>query len=161
MLPGGSGPASTIAALGGPQAPSVERKYDPVKNAAQTYLYTFFTKATGITELIYSNNEREWVKLSLTLQTVGPVDVGTSQNIEPVNSGKGQGLQSGIPTVIVLPPSQRLFIISNTVDRVSFSIEPLPWLWQILNTIERIAFVQQGVVGGIVSGMARVLKGSK
>jgi hypothetical protein len=158
----GAAPPQTIPALAGPMAPSNDpRRYEPVKNTAQTYVYTYFTKPTGVTELFYNNNEREWVTVSLTLENAGPVDVGTSQNIEPVGSGKGRGLTTGVPIIITLPPSQRLYFVSNTINRVSVQISPFPWLWQILGTIERIAQTNASFVGGIVSGLARVFKGSK
>jgi hypothetical protein len=143
-------------------APSADRaKYEPIRNTVQTNIYTFFTKPTGITELFYNNNEREWVRVTLQLETAGPVAVGTSQDIGPLGSGKGRNLPTGESIDIILPPSHRLYILAETVDRVGATISPYPWLWQILGTLERVAQMQSGVVGGIVSGLARVLKGGR
>jgi hypothetical protein len=161
-LPAGAAPPQTIAGLAGPMAPSSDpRRIEPVKNTVQTAIYTYFTQPTGLTNLFYSTNEREWVRITLNLETAGPVAVGTSQDIAPLGSGKGRNLPTGEDVEIILPPSHRLYILAETVDRVATTISPYPWLYQILATLERLVGMQSGIVGGIASSLARMLKGGR
>jgi hypothetical protein len=95
----------------------------------RTEIYTYFTIANGQTELLYS--AENWVRAKLTLETAGPVAIGTSQNLEPVLSGRGRLLDTDLEYEAFLPRGTRLFIISETVNRVSVTIEPVPWLEQI------------------------------
>lgn len=96
-------------------------------------LQTYFTRGPLVGEenpLLY-NGDRTWAKITLTLQTAGPVAIGTSSNISPVLSGKGVLLQTGIPISLNIAKGTRLYIASTGVNRVLFLTEPLPWLEQI------------------------------
>lgn len=100
----------------------------------QTYrseIYTYFTRANGTTELLYS--AENWVKIKLTLETAGPVAIGTAASLEPVTSGRGRLLDVNEEFETFLPKGTRVYIISETVNRVSVTIEPVPWLEQISN----------------------------
>jgi hypothetical protein len=95
----------------------------------RTEIYTYFTRATGETSLLYS--AENWVRMKLTLETAGPVAIGTSASLEPVLSGRGILLDTDREFEAYLPKGARIFIISETVNRVSVTIEPVPWLEQL------------------------------
>lgn len=97
----------------------------------RTEIYTYFTRATGVTDLLYS--AENWVRIKLTLETAGPVAIGTSASLEPVTSGRGRLLDVNEEYETYLPKGTRIHIISETVNRVSVTIEPVPWLEQISN----------------------------
>lgn len=96
-----------------------------------TQIYTYFTRATGDTSLLYSADR--WVKIKLTLETAGPVAIGTAATLEPVLSGRGRLLDTDEEYETYLPKGARIHIISETVNRVAVTIEPVPWLEQISN----------------------------
>jgi len=100
-----------------------------------TDIYTYFTLPTGQNELLYS--AEAWVKISLVLETAGPVAVSTRESVIPVLSGKGILLDpSGVPSVFSIPKGNRVFISSESVNRVKVFVEPIPWLEQILFHVE-------------------------
>ena len=99
-----------------------------------TQIYTFFTEIGGSTLLYTAPN---WVTLRLTLETAGPVAISTSEDVQPVLSGRGILLITGVEKEIKLPRGDRLFIGAGTVDRVAVVIEPIPWLQTIAISIER------------------------
>ncbi len=100
----------------------------------RTQIYTYFTKPTGISELLYS--AESWVQMTLVLETAGPVSFGTSENVSPVLSGKGILLPpTGVPIEVYLPKGNRIFIAANAINRVKVIIEPLPWLEQIAQQV--------------------------
>jgi len=103
----------------------------------KTQLYTYFTEPNGETMLIYSADR--WVTMRLTLQTAGPVDVGTAPNIGPVLSGKGRSLVTGVELETRLAKGTRIYLISETVNRVLVTIEPIPWMEQIARGIAGVA----------------------
>ena len=92
-------------------------------------IQTYFTQASATTELMYS--AENWVELELKLETAGPVSVGTDANLAPVNSGRGQLLDTNSPLVIQMPKGTRLYVTSQTVNRINLTIKPIPWLEQI------------------------------
>jgi hypothetical protein len=115
-----------------------------------TDIYTYFTKANGETELIYS--AEEWMRIELQLETAGPVAVSTRQDVTPVLSGKGILLPpTGEPVKFLLPRGDRLFIASEAVNRVKFIVEPVPLLEQILQQL-KTGF-------GSISGLLGVIRG--
>ncbi len=87
---------------------------------------TYLTKAGG-TFVLY-NGDRMWAKVTLTLRTAGPVAVGQAANIVPVLSGRGQLLQTGVPTVFNVAKGNRLYIAATGVNPVAMVVEPYPWL---------------------------------
>jgi len=102
----------------------------------KTQIYTYFTQIpdrTGASKLLY--NSEGWVRATLRLETAGPVAVGTREEIAPVLSGKGVLLPPGDTDSVtfIIPAGQRLFITAEAVHRVKFTIEPVPWLEQILS----------------------------
>lgn len=100
--------------------------------------YTFFTFADGVTVALY-RADRLWVRVTLTLETAGPVAVGFDSNLLPVLSGKGILLQTGEPrTFTVAKGNKQLYIASTSVNRVNVTVEPLPWLEQIFAMLSQI-----------------------
>jgi len=111
-----------------------------------TTLYTYFTNPLILsgTQLIYANNDKDWTRLTLRLETAGPVAVGQVQELYPPTSGKGRLLPIGEDITITMSPSTRIYITSDTVNRVVVQIEAFPWLLQLLLGIEQI---MGGVLG--------------
>lgn len=102
---------------------------------------TYFTKVPVIgepTAVLYSG-DRLWARVTLTLETAGPVAVGFMSQITPVLSGRGQLLMTGEPTVFDVAKGNRLYIAATAVNRVKFSVQPLPWLEQISALLGRMA----------------------
>jgi hypothetical protein len=99
----------------------------------RTEIYSYFTTPTDTSELMYS--AENWVRIKLTLETAGPVAVGTSEQISPVLSGKGRLLNTDVEFEAYLAKGTRFYITSQTVNRISVTIEPVPWFEQISNEI--------------------------
>ncbi len=113
----------------------------------QTDIYTYFTKADGVTQLLYS--AQRWTRIELALETAGPVSIGTRETVMPVLSGQGIILRPTSDwTDFVLPKGDRLFIAAETVNRVKVIVEPIPWQEQILLQLERGFGGLKGLVGG-------------
>lgn len=91
---------------------------------------TYFTKADGKTYDLYTG-ERQWARVTLTLETAGPVAVGMDANLGAPTSGTGVLLQTGVPKTFNIAKGTRLYIASSSVNRVSRDIEAVPWLEQI------------------------------
>lgn len=115
-----------------------------------TDIFTYFTKPTGLSELLYS--AESWINISLVLETAGPVAVSTRQDVTPVLSGKGILLApDGEPTRFVLPRGDRLYIAAEAVNRVKVVIEPFPWIEQILLSLENNFQSLGGLLRSVVS----------
>jgi hypothetical protein len=100
-----------------------------------TEIYTLITQIGG-TRLIYS--AESWVKVRLNLETAGPVAVSTRQKLEPVLSGRGALLVTDEPMEFTIPKGDRLFYSATAINRVRVTIEPVPWLEQMLLNLEGI-----------------------
>lgn len=101
------------------------------KGDKRTQITTYFTKAGVTPTPILYNGDRMWAKVTLTLETAGPVAVGNMAEITPVLSGRGQLLATNVPTPFTIAKGTRLYIASTSVNRVKVLVEPLPWLEQI------------------------------
>lgn len=112
-------PANEIKQPNSPEIPAV---------GGHTEIYTYFTQVGG-NRLLYS--AESWVRVRFFLETAGPVAISTRQNILPTLSGKGILLPIDVEVTFALPKGDRIFITSNTVNRVRFIIEPIPWQEQI------------------------------
>jgi hypothetical protein len=113
-------------------------------------IYTYFTKAPPAgpaTDILYTG-DRMWAKLTLTLETAGPVAVGDAAEITPVLSGKGQLLETGVPLTFDVAKGNRVFIAATSVNRVKVEISPYPWL----ETITGLAGSLLGAVRGTMTG---------
>ncbi len=110
----------------------------PGNNQAQ--VSTYFTKAPVVgdsTPIIY-NGDRLWARVTLTLETAGPVAVGTMSQITPVLGGKGQLLETNEPLYYDIAKGTRLYIAATGANRVKLKIEALPWLEQITGLISNL-----------------------
>ncbi len=95
----------------------------------RTEVFSYFTQPSLESALLYS--AENWVVLKLFLETAGPVAVGTAASIVPVLSGHGILLDTDEEYVVTLSKGTRFYIASETINRVSVTIEPIPWLEQI------------------------------
>ena len=116
-----------------------------------TDIFTYFTRANGRTELLYS--AESWVKIRIRLETAGPVGVSTRQEIAPVLSGKSMLLTTDEEETFTLPKGDRFFIIAETVNRVKFIVEPVPWQEQIFHAVQSGFKTANGLLGRVVRGV--------
>lgn len=98
---------------------------------------TYFTKNQAA-EVLY-NGDRLWARVTLTLETAGPVCVGDSSAISPVLSGKGMLLETDVPFTFTIAKGTRLYIAATTINRVKVEIAPIPWLEQVVGVLSLIA----------------------
>lgn len=103
----------------------------------RTDMYEIFTTTLGESVLFYSADQ--WVTVKLMLETAGPVAVSTRAEIVPVLSGKGRLLITNIPQEWVLPKGSRLYYAAENVNRIGWSVQPIPWMEQISMEIRRVA----------------------
>jgi len=106
----------------------------------KTYIDTYFTRVPVVgqeTPIIY-NGDRTWARVTLTLETAGPVAVGNQATLAPVLSGKGQLLETDVPTVFYVAKGTRLYEVSTGINRIKRVIEPLPWLEPITGSLASI-----------------------
>lgn len=111
----------------------------------RTEIYTYFTVPDGETKLLYS--AENLVRVTVQLENAGPVAVGQREDISPVLSGKGMLLPPGNTDdkTFVLSKENRLYIVSESVNRVKFIVEPIPFLEKILAATESIV----GIAGSV------------
>lgn len=112
----------------------------------RTQAFTYFTKPAGASDILY-NGDRMWVRIVLTLETAGPVAVGQQSKLSPELSGKGQLLPTGRQREFTIAKGTRLYISSPSVNRVAVTIEPLPWLEQIVGLVHSVADRIATVIG--------------
>lgn len=124
----------------GGEAPVIGQTY-------RTDVSTYFTEPSGESKLFYT--AENWVKIKLTLETAGPVAVGTSANVAPVLSGHGRLLDTGVEYEVHLARGSAFYIAAEAVNRVSVSIEPIPWMEQISGEITSVAQVISTTVRSI------------
>lgn len=117
----------------------------------RTDLFTYITKVGG-TDLLYDGS-RLWAKITLTLETAGPVAIGNKQNLIPVLGGSGVLLDTDVPYEIVISKGTQLFIAANAVSRVKVKIEPLPWLEQISGTVTVVAQAASAFASKFLGGL--------
>jgi hypothetical protein len=114
---------STVgAALEKKFAPPDEPTVQPIE--VKTHIQTYFTKPDGKTYLLYT--AQSWVKARLMLENAGPVSFGHSQDITPVLSGKGALLPTLEWVEIPLTVGTRIYIAAEAINRVKFTISPVP-----------------------------------
>lgn len=129
--------------------PNAKGGEQPRLQTYRTEIYSYFTKPTTDAVLLYS--AENWVRVKLELKTAGPVAVGTAQQIAPVLSGKGILLGTNESYEANLARGTRLFIISSSINRVSVTIEPVPWLEQIDEDIRRASGATREIVTSAMS----------
>ena len=121
----------------------------------RTEVSTYFTQPSSEQQLMYS--AENWVRFKVTLETAGPVAIGTSEQIAPVLSGKGRLLDTGTEYEIYLARGSRIYVASESVNRLSVTIEPIPWMEQlsgeIVNVAQTVASTFQRVGDAIVAAL--------
>lgn len=113
---------------------------------------TYITRA-GDAQILY-NGDRMWCKVTLLLETGGPVAVGQMSNLTPVLSGKGQLLQTGIPAVFNIAKGNRLYIAATGVNRVSVTVEAYPWLETLTGLLTRMAGIAAAPAKAIMAAIS-------
>lgn len=105
------------------------------QNRAQvTTILTKIPTAGAEPQILY-NGDRLWTRVTLTLENAGPVAVGTSRDIYPVLSGKGQLLTPGEPTPFDIAKGDVLYVAATSVNRIKITVAALPWLETITGLI--------------------------
>lgn len=122
-----------------------------VRATGTSRIFTAFTTPDGVAREVFASST--WTRVYLILQSAGPVDVGDKPAMDPVLSGKGETLLTGVPWEVDMAPGQRLYLISNTVDRVSVRIQPIAWQEQMALSLETIS----AVAGNIFRLIARAI----
>lgn len=121
------------------QATSPSPALDQGGSQFRTELSTFITKI-GPTETLYDGT-RIWAQVTVTLETAGPVAIGTRANITPVLSGKGILLVTGVPKTVTIAKGDKLYVASNAISRIKLELQPVPWLEQLTGTLSGVGQV--------------------
>lgn len=95
---------------------------------------TYFTEPDGQTKLVYSSDG--WTKVTLALETPGPVAFGTKSDLGAVASGGGRLLPTNRDIELVMSPGTRLYFASDTIDRIAVQLQEIPFLAEILMAIQ-------------------------
>lgn len=107
----------------------------------RTFVDTYFTRLLPPgepTDIIY-NGDRMWAKVTLTLETAGPVAVGNMSSLAPALSGKGQLLETGVPFTFTIAKGTKLYVTASGINRVKRTIEPFAWDEQKVGVLSSIA----------------------
>lgn len=145
-------PASTDRGVASVQAPQTT----PGRADDRVSIYTYITKiqTTGDGTPILYNGDSLWRRITVTLETAGPVAVGQSADIFPVLSGKGQLLATGVPTSFNIAKGDRLYVVATSVNRVKVVSEALPWLELITGLIGQVVTAVGGAIGSAFGKIA-------
>ena len=138
--PGQPGSKIGAVSLDRTKAQITEPATKTTESDLKTYVDTYFTKVPVVgkeTPIIY-NGDRTWARVTLTLETAGPVAVGNQATLAPVLSGKGQLLETDVPTVFFVAKGTRLYEGSTGINRIKRVIEPFPWLEPITGSLSSI-----------------------
>lgn len=125
---------------------------DPGLGNQRTQIDTYFTAAPRAgeqTPQIYTG-DRLWARVTLTLETAGPVAIGNSTKLQPVLGGGGILLVTNQPITLTIAKGTKVYVSSTGVNRIGRVIEPLPWLEQIT-----------GVLGLLVDKITALATGKK
>ena len=52
------------------------------------------------------------------------------RQLDPVLSGKGQQLETGVPLSFFIAKGNRIYVAATAISRIKVTIQPLPWLEQ-------------------------------
>jgi hypothetical protein len=141
-------PVTTNPSIAEVRAPAVTTGESENRIEISTY-----TAKAGETSTIYGG-DRMWAKVTLTARTAGPVAVGQQARLAPVLSGRGQLLQTGVPTVFNVPKGNKLYIIADATTPVSMVVEAYPWLETITGLVSMLA----GVIRAPVAAAADLVR---
>ncbi len=146
------GAAAKIAEIAIPNAKGGEAR---TLQTYRTEIYTYFTEVSQGQQLLYS--AENWVRIKLTLETAGPVAIGTSAQIAPVLSGKGRLLDTAQEYEIYLARGTRVYVAAESVNRISVTIEPIPWMEQLSAEIVSVAAAVSAAAGAISMAIVKAL----
>ncbi len=161
----GGSPAAAVEAAGGNVSPEVARALPRAEGNQQPYamqsdqtdMFDMLTTSVGQSKQFYVTNR--WIRVTLTLQTAGPVVVSTRAEVVPVLSGKGTSLVTGQPITFTLPRGSSLYYGCASVQRVSVIIEPVPWANEIAGKIDGVAGVVGEAARSIVGALQALRRG--
>jgi hypothetical protein len=139
---------STDRTIGTAPAPSPALAGAEVKTEVNTYIAK---PASDGTAAVLYNGDRQYARVTLVLETAGPVVVGTKQQLYPVTSGKGERLDTGVPFTFNIAKGDRIWVATTSINRIKVQIGPVPWLEQITGLLGGIVSQVTGVLGGLVS----------
>ncbi len=107
----------------------------------RTSITTYFTRppkpGESASPVLFSGDPL-WTRVTVVLETAGPVAVGTLSQLNPVLSGKGALLETGKEAVFDIAKGTKLYIASTAVNRVKIYTQPLPWLEQITGLLSHL-----------------------
>lgn len=109
---------------------------------------TIFTFANGQEQQLYTG-DRSWAQVTVMLESAGPVAVAFKQNFTPVLSGKGSLLITNIPRTFICAKGSRIWIAATSINRVQVTVEPLPWLEQLVG----LQLESNAVEGSVVAAL--------
>ena len=119
---------------------------DTTGNSEYRIKISTFLTAGSATQILY-NGDRIWARVTLTLETAGPVAVGEQSSITPVLSGKGQLIETGVPVSFNIAKGNQLYIAATGVNRVKVTIEALPWLETITGLVASVVRAISSMTG--------------
>lgn len=102
-----------------------------------TDMAVIFTTQLGVSQLFYT--AEQWQRVQVMLETAGPVAISTRTDVLPVLSGKGRLLTTNVNYDFILPRGARLYYAAESVNRIAWSVEPIPWLEQLAMELRRVA----------------------
>ena len=114
-------------------------------DAGLTEIYTYFTTADGNTHEVLAADG--WTRVRLLLETAGPVAIGTRQTLAPLLTGRGRILPVGLEIELELKKGDRLYIIAGTVNRVSVTIQRIPYGDRVISRIDQVRNAIASVIG--------------
>ena len=114
---------------------------------------TFITRPGAIVQLISA--QQPWAKVTLTLETAGPVEVSSSSNWNFLN-GQGQSLITNVPMEFTIAKGNNLYLQAGSAERVRFTLSPFPWL-EIITQVLRGGFSSLATA---VSARASAIRGT-
>jgi len=126
---------STNRTVGSVQGPS------PTMAGAEltTEVSTFFARPGADSQpVVIYNGDRQSARVILTLETAGPVIVGTKQQLYPITAGKGERLETNVPFAFSISKGNRLWVATTAISRIKVTIEPIPWAEQIVGLLTAI-----------------------
>lgn len=120
----------------------------------RTLVDTYFTASPipGEQPAQIYTGDRWWARVSLTLETAGPVAVATSTKVTPVLGGNGRLLKTGETITFTLAKGTKLYVASTGVNRIGRVIEPVPWLEQIVGLTTSVLDTMSGIFRSLASG---------
>jgi len=118
----------------------------------QTKTLTLFTDPPdGVTRELHASPPGTWTRLKLTLETAGPVSVGTNANLGTVLSGQGILLLTGVEREWDLQDGDRIYYVAESINRVQVSIESIAYGDDYNKTLAEIRDAELGVKSAVVA----------